>query len=52
MAEPEATFARAVAAEARPAMEITAHDDGSQMGGFVDPFGTLWWLSTKAPARG
>ncbi|MEW2353680.1 VOC family protein [Spirillospora sp. NPDC029432] len=48
--DPETVFARAVAAGARPAMEITAQEDGARMGGFVDPFGTLWWLSTEAPA--
>lgn len=47
--DPEATFARAVDAGARPAMEITAQGDGSRMGGVVDPFGTLWWLSTDTP---
>jgi PhnB protein len=44
----EAAYTRAVAAGARPAMEVTAQDDGSRMGGFVDPFGTLWWVSTPA----
>lgn len=39
-----ATFARAIAGGARPAMEVMAQDDGSRMGGFVDPFGTLWWV--------
>jgi PhnB protein len=48
VAEPEATHARAVAAGARSAQEVTALDDGSRMGGFVDPFGTLWWVSTPA----
>ncbi|WP_410651298.1 VOC family protein [Amycolatopsis sp. cmx-4-54] len=47
--DPEDVFARAVEAGARPAMPITAQDDGSRMGGFVDPFGTLWWLSTNKP---
>ena len=44
----EAAYARAVGAGARPAMEVTAQDDGSRMGGFVDPFGTLWWVTTPA----
>jgi PhnB protein len=44
----ESAYARAVAAGARPAMEVTAQDDGSRMGGFIDPFGTLWWVSTPA----
>lgn len=47
----DAVYARAVAAGARPAQEITAQDDGSRMGGFVDPFGTLWWVSTSRPSR-
>ena len=42
----EAAYQRAVAAGARSAMEVTSQDDGSRMGGFVDPFGTLWWVST------
>lgn len=45
----EGAFARAVDAGAAPAMEVTAQDDGSRMGGFVDPFGTLWWVSTTDP---
>ncbi|WP_410578366.1 VOC family protein [Amycolatopsis sp. lyj-108] len=47
--DPEGVFARAVDAGASPAMEITVQGDGSRMGGFVDPFGTLWWLSTDTP---
>jgi PhnB protein len=46
----DAVYARAVAAGARPAQEVTAQDDGSRVGGFVDPFGTLWWVSTARPA--
>lgn len=42
----EAAYQRAVAAGATSAMEVTSQDDGSRMGGFVDPFGTLWWVST------
>ncbi len=45
----DAVFARAIAGGARPAMEVMAQDDGSRMGGFVDPFGTLWWVSTSQP---
>jgi PhnB protein len=44
----DAAYTRAVAAGARPAMEVTAQEDGSRMGGFVDPFGTLWWVNTPA----
>lgn len=44
----EATYARAVAGGAAPAMEVTVQGDGSRMGGFVDPFGTLWWVNTTA----
>lgn len=46
--EPEAAFARAIAAGARPVMEVTPQDDGSRMGGFVDHFGTLWWVTAPA----
>lgn len=45
----DAVFTRAIAAGATPAQEITAQDDGSRMGGFVDPFGTLWRVSTSQP---
>ncbi|WP_211225514.1 VOC family protein [Amycolatopsis nigrescens] len=47
--DPEAAFARAVDAGAKPAMEVAAQEDGSRMGGVVDPFGTLWWLTTNTP---
>ncbi|WP_280233240.1 VOC family protein [Nocardia cyriacigeorgica] len=50
--DPDRTHARAVAAGARSAMAITAQDDGTRMGGFVDPFGTLWWVSTRRPGQG
>ena len=45
----DAVFAWAVAAGASPAAEVAAQDDGNRMGGFVDPFGTLWWISTTWP---
>ncbi|RKT56104.1 VOC family protein [Saccharothrix australiensis] len=48
----DAVHARAVAAGARSAQEITEQEDGSRMGGFVDPFGTLWWVSTTRPSAG
>ncbi|SHF66597.1 VOC family protein [Streptoalloteichus hindustanus] len=47
--DPAAVLARAVSAGATPVQEITTQEDGSRMGGFVDPFGTLWWLSTERP---
>src|SRR5262245_5533310 len=48
----ESAYARAVAAGARPAMEVTAQDDGSRMGGFIDPFGTMGWDSTPHGGTG
>lgn len=48
--DPERTHRQAVAAGARSAMEVAAQEDGSRMGGFVDPFGTLWWVTDTAPA--
>ncbi len=45
----DAAFARAVAGGARPAMEVMAREDGGRMGGFVDPFSTLRWVSTSQP---
>ncbi|MGW0515908.1 VOC family protein [Crossiella sp. NPDC003009] len=47
--DPEAVHARAVAGGANSAMPVTVQDDGSRMGGFVDPFGTLWWVSSTRP---
>lgn len=44
-------YARAIDAGARPAQEVAEGADGSRMGGFVDPFGTLWWVNTAAPVR-
>ena len=49
LSEPEVHFARVVEAGAQPVMEVTAQDAGSRMGGVIDPFGTLWWLSTNNP---
>jgi PhnB protein len=48
VADPDAVHERAISAGARSALEVTAQEDGSRMGGFVDPFGTLWWVSTHA----
>ncbi|WP_433269497.1 VOC family protein [Actinosynnema sp. CS-041913] len=45
----DAVHARAVAAGATSAQEVIAQEDGSRMGCFVDPFGTLWWVSTTQP---
>lgn len=43
----EATYDRAIARGASPAMEVATQDDGSRVGGFV-AFGTLWWVTTAA----
>ena len=48
----DAVYARAIAGGARPALEVADQDDGGRMGGFVDPFGTLWWVSTSQPGGG
>ncbi|MEU4311109.1 hypothetical protein [Nocardia sp. NPDC024068] len=45
----DSVYGRAIDAGARPAQEVTAQSDGSRLGGFVDPFGTLWWVNTTAP---
>ncbi|GAB2726741.1 VOC family protein [Nocardia thraciensis] len=45
--DPEDACKRAVAAGARSAAEVVTQDDGSRAGAFVDPFGTLWWVSTS-----
>lgn len=46
--DPESAHDRAVNAGARSAMAVGIQDDGSRMGGFVDPFGTLWWVTAPA----
>jgi PhnB protein len=48
VADPEAAFTRAVSGGAHPVMEPTRQEDGSRMGGFVDPWGTLWWVTAPA----
>lgn len=48
--EVDTVFDRAVRAGAQPAMAVETQPDGSRYGGFVDPFGTLWWISTTQPA--
>lgn len=47
----DVAFARAVAGGASPAIEVMAQVDGSRFGGFVDPFGTLWWVSSSDPSN-
>ncbi|SUA77568.1 Glyoxalase-like domain [Nocardia otitidiscaviarum] len=42
------TFERAVSVGARAAREVEVAADGSRSGGFVDPFGTLWWVTSPA----
>jgi PhnB protein len=46
--DPEAAYRRAIAGGAKPAMPVTIQDDGSRMGGFIDPWGTLWWVVSAA----
>ncbi|MEV0245227.1 VOC family protein [Nocardia sp. NPDC050712] len=46
--DPEAAHERALAAGARSAAPVGVQDDGSRMGAFVDPFGTLWWVTAPA----
>ena len=41
--DPEGAYERGVAAGPRSAMPVTDQGDGTRFGGFVDPFGTLWW---------
>ncbi|GAA3694683.1 hypothetical protein GCM10022224_070360 [Nonomuraea antimicrobica] len=49
--DPAAAYAAAVARGATPVMEVTPQGDGTEMCGWVDPFGTLWWVvSDPAPA--
>lgn len=42
------TFERAIEAGALAAQEVQEQPDGGRTGGFVDPFGTLWWVVTPA----
>jgi PhnB protein len=43
--DPVAAHARGIAAGAREALPVTDQGDGTLFGGFVDPFGTLWWVT-------
>lgn len=43
--DPVSAYERGVAAGARSALPVTDQGDGTLFGGFVDPFGTLWWLT-------
>ncbi|MBL1076314.1 hypothetical protein JK358_18100 [Nocardia sp. 2] len=44
----DAAHERALAGGATEAAAVSVQEDGSRLGGFVDPFGTLWWVSTPA----
>jgi|SRR5690606_12867602 PhnB protein len=46
----DAAYDRALAAGANSAVPVAPQADGSRFGGFVDPFGTLWWVTTAADA--
>ncbi|MEU8898563.1 VOC family protein [Nocardia sp. NPDC048505] len=46
--DPQDAYERALAAGARSAAAVAVQDDGSRMGAFVDPFGTLWWVTAPA----
>ncbi|MCW4355772.1 hypothetical protein ONR57_20920 [Hoyosella sp. YIM 151337] len=48
VADPDTSFSRAIAAGARPVLEVSELEDGTRSGGFVDPFGTLWWVNSQA----
>ena len=42
----DATFAQAVAAGATSIMPVEDKYYGERMGGVIDPFGIVWWVST------
>ncbi|MEV6278170.1 VOC family protein [Nocardia sp. NPDC051832] len=46
--DPAAAYERAITAGAHPAAPVAVQEDGSRMGAFVDPFGTLWWVTAPA----
>lgn len=45
VAEPEAVFARALAAGGTVVQELMQKGDGDRRGGIKDPTGTTWWLA-------
>jgi uncharacterized glyoxalase superfamily protein PhnB len=49
--DPARAFAAAIAKGATPVMEVSEQEEGTEMGGWVDPFGTLWWVTSEAPHR-
>ncbi|UBU13059.1 VOC family protein [Nonomuraea gerenzanensis] len=48
--DPAKAHAAALEKGATPVMELTEQEGGAAMGGWVDPFGTLWWV-TSDPAQ-
>lgn len=42
--DPDAAFARALAAGATPVQAVAVQDDGDRRGGVRDANGTTWWL--------
>jgi len=42
--DPDAAFARALAAGATPVQVVAVQDDGDRRGGVRDANGTTWWL--------
>jgi uncharacterized glyoxalase superfamily protein PhnB len=50
LADPDAAFARALAAGADPVQDISDQTDGDRRGAVRAPDGTVWWLSRHATA--
>ncbi|MEV0379379.1 hypothetical protein [Nonomuraea sp. NPDC050643] len=49
--DPAKAYDAAIAKGATSIMEVTEQEGGTRMGGWVDPFGTLWWVSSEPPRR-
>ncbi|SEG98014.1 Uncharacterized conserved protein PhnB, glyoxalase superfamily [Nonomuraea solani] len=44
--DPAKAYEAAIAQGATPIVEVTEQEGGTKMGGWVDPFGTLWWVNS------
>lgn len=51
LANPDAAYARALAAGGREVMPMRDQPDGDRRGGITDPGGTTWWLARMIAPR-
>lgn len=49
--DPMLVYDAAIEKGATPIVPVDDQGDGTMMGGFADPFGTIWWVNSEAPRR-